>query len=223
LHEHGLDTFSGRFLTMRDGRYVAVTYIYPRGPLDLAALGQVVKDVDPRLQLTGLPVVNAELARRAFPEFLKGVSIGEVIVTLLIYAVFRSVPYTLLALLPTAVGFVWAGGLLALVHLELDLFSLFAAVTFIGISVDYGIYILYRRVVEQMTDMGEVVARTGPAIVIACVTALIGFGTLVDSSYGPLQRFGVVSLVTLSCCLVASVVLLPALVIQMDRWSRPAR
>ncbi|MES1254124.1 MAG: MMPL family transporter, partial [Acidobacteriota bacterium] len=144
-------------------------------------------------------------------------------VTLLIYAVFRSVPFTLLALLPTLVGFAWAGGLLALAHVELDLFSLFAVVTFIGISVDYGIYILYRRVVEGTTDIGDVVARTAPAIVIACVTALIGFGTLVNSSYGPLQRFGVVSLVTLTCCLIASVVLLPALVLQIDRWSRPAR
>ncbi|MES1254298.1 MAG: MMPL family transporter, partial [Acidobacteriota bacterium] len=74
LQEHGLDTFASRFLTRRDGRYIAVTYLYPRGPMDLAALRRTVASVDPNLQLTGLGVVNAELARRALPEFLKGVS-----------------------------------------------------------------------------------------------------------------------------------------------------
>jgi predicted RND superfamily exporter protein len=37
--------------------------------------------------------------------------------------------------------------------------------------------------------------------------------------YGPLHVFGLVSIVTLTCCLVASVVSLPALVLEMERWS----
>ena len=84
---------------------------------------------------------------------------------------------------------------------------------------DYGIYLLFRYEVERSTDLAGVLARTGPAIVIACVTALIGFGTLVNSSYGPLHVFGLVSLVTLSCCLVASIVSLPALIVELERWS----
>jgi predicted RND superfamily exporter protein len=65
--------------------------------------------------------------------------------------------------------------------------------------------------------------KTGGAIIIACATALIGFGTLINSSYGPLHVFGIVSLVTLTCCLTASIVFLPALVLVMERWSRSAR
>jgi predicted RND superfamily exporter protein len=128
-----------------------------------------------------------------------------------------------LALLPTAVGFIWSAGTLALLRVELDLFSLFAAVTFIGIAVDYGIYVLYRYVFEAAGGMDDVMTRTGPAIIIACATALIGFGTLINSSYGPLHGFGIVSIVTLTCCLTASIVSLPALVHEMERWSRSAR
>ena len=101
-------------------------------------------------------------------------------------------------------GFIWSAGLLALFRVELDLFSLFAAVTFVGIAVDYGIYVLYRYVFERPRDMNDVMTRTGAAIIIACGTALIGFGTLINSSYRPLHVFGIVSIVTLSCCLVAS-------------------
>jgi predicted RND superfamily exporter protein len=65
--------------------------------------------------------------------------------------------------------------------------------------------------------MCEVLTRTGPAIMIACVSALCGFGTLINSSYGPLRIFGIVSVVTLTCCLASSIVFLPAFVFQMER------
>jgi predicted RND superfamily exporter protein len=121
------------------------------------------------------------------------------------------------------IGFVWSAGVLALLRIELDLFSLFAAVTFIGIGVDYSIYVLYQYLFEEEANVGEVMTTTGAAIIIACATALIGFGTLVTSSYAPLHVFGVVSIVTLTCCLAASIVLLPALIIQVDRWSQSVR
>ena len=219
LIAHGLDSIVSRFLVRRDGRYRAVTYLYPQQSLDIDGLRQIVHDVDPGLRLTGLPIINHDLRRQFLPQFLKGIALGTAAVTVLMYVVFRTVRHTLLALAPTAVGFVWSAGILALAGVELDLFSLFAAVTFIGIAVDYGIYVLYRFVREQPSDMNEVMTRTGAAITIACATALIGFGTLVNSSYGPLHTFGIVSIVTLTCCLVASIVALPALVLEIERWS----
>jgi uncharacterized protein len=226
LMTHGLDSIVSRFVVHRDGRYQAVTYLYPRqavDAVDIAALRGIVRRVDPGLRLTGLPVINDDLRQQFFPQFLKGIGIGTVAVALLIYLVFRTIRHTLLALAPTAMGFVWSAGLLALLHVELDLFSLFAAVTFVGIAVDYGIYVLYRYVFEPSTGMADVMTRTGAAIIIACAMALIGFGTLINSSYGPLHVFGIVSIVTLACCLTASIVSLPALVLEMERWSRPAR
>ena len=77
---------------------------------------------------------------------------------------------------------------------------------------------LYRYLFEEARNVERVLTHTGAAIMIACVTALIGFGSLINSSYGPLRVFGVVSLVTLACCLMASVVVLPALVLKTARW-----
>ena len=119
--------------------------------------------------------------------------------------------------MPTIAGFVWSAGLLALWRVELDLFSMFAAVTCIGIAVDYGIYVLHRYASGTGGDLHAVLSRTGAAIMIACLTALVGFGSLVNSSYGPLRVFGMVSAVTLICCLAASLLLLPALLVEIDR------
>jgi uncharacterized protein len=223
LTTHGLGSIVSRFLVLRDGRYETVTYLYPVQAIDIDALNRTIHQLDPHLRLTGLPVINHGLGQQVFPQFLEGIAIGAVAVAVLIYLVFRTIRHTLLAMLPTAVGFVWSAGVLALLRVELDLFSLFAAVTFIGIAVDYGIYVLYRYVFEGPRAMGDVLTRTGPAIMIACGSALLGFGTLIHSSYGPLRIFGIVSVVTLTCCLASSIVLLPAVVLLMERRSRSPR
>jgi predicted exporter len=217
LIEHGFESIVSRFVVRRNGRYAAVTYLYPQHLVDFGALESTLHGVDRGLQLTGLPVINHDLSQRFPRQFLKGIALGTLAVGLLIHAVFRSIRYTLLALLPTVAGFVWSAGLLALWRVELDLFSMFAAVTCIGIAVDYGIYVLRRYTSEAGGDVHAVLTRTGAAIMIACLTALVGFGSLVNSSYRPLRVFGMVSAVTLICCLAASLLLLPALLVEIDR------
>src|SRR5262249_10185194 len=149
LIEHGLGSLVSRFVSRRApadgrGRYVSVTYVYSQPPVDVDALTALIRGVDPGLRLTGVTIVNRDMARRFWPQFAKGIALGTVIVAVLMWLVLRSIRNTLLALLPTAAGFVWSAGLLALAGVELDLFSMFAAVVCIGIAVDYGIYILYR-------------------------------------------------------------------------------
>jgi predicted exporter len=223
LIEHGLAPVVSRFLVRQGRTYESVQYLYTKGPADIDVLGQLVRAVDPTLRLTGLPAIDYDLRQTFFPQFLEGVAIGTLAVGALVYGVFRTIRYTLLALVPTAVGFVWSAGILALSGVELDLFSLFATVTFIGIAVDYGIYILYRHAFEASGGMANVVTQTGAAITLACGTAIVGFGSLINSSYAPLHVFGVMSIVTLSCCLAASIVTLPALVLSLDRWSQSRR
>jgi predicted RND superfamily exporter protein len=167
--------------------------------------------------VTGATPVNRELARRAFPQFLKGVSVGTLVVALFMYFVFRSVRNSLLAFLPTVLGFVWSAGLLSLLGAELDLFSLFAAMTFIGIATDYGIYVIYRYSVEGTRPMREVLTRTGTGVLIACATTLIGFGSLINSSYPPLHSFGITSVTTIASCLVAALLVLPAVLQEVSR------
>jgi predicted RND superfamily exporter protein len=217
LLAHGLDPIVSRFIAHRDGRYLAVTYLYPPQGTDLAAIEAIVHTVDRKLELSGLPAIDRDLERRFPWEFGKGLLLGTAAVALLIYAAFRTVRLTVLALLPMAVGFVWSAGWLALARVELDLFSMFAAVTCVGIAVNYGIYVLHRYAIEGSQDVREVLTRTGAAIMIACATALVGFGTLIISSYPPLRMFGLVSVVTLLCCLIASLLLLPALLIHTRR------
>jgi predicted RND superfamily exporter protein len=217
LVDHGLEALTARYIARGPNGFLVVVYLYPQGPGDIDRLGALVARHAPSFILTGIPPVNRELSERFLPEFLKGVTAGTLAVALFMYVVFRSVRNSLLAFVSTTLGFIWSAGLLAVSGVELDLFSLFAAVTFIGIATDYDIYVIYRHCVEGTSPVSEVLARAGPAILLAGGTTLIGFGSLINSSYGPLRSFGIASVTMIACSLVASLLVLPALLQEIRR------
>ena len=136
-------------------------------------------------------------------------SVGTAIVIGLLLATFRSARLVVLALSPTAIGLVWAAGILAAAGVELDLFALFAVMTFVGIGVDYGIHLIHRY--DELNDPARVTAELAPVIMVAGAITLLGYGTLVTSSYPPLRSIGVVSAVSVVTLVIASVLVLPAM------------
>jgi predicted RND superfamily exporter protein len=217
LVDNGLSLLLSRYVARVPQGFLVAAYLYPSGPADLDRLAPLVATRAPHFHLTGVVPVNRELAARFLPQFLKGVSIGAVAVVLCVFLVFRSFRSSCLAFVSTTLGFIWSAGLLTLFGVELDLFSMFAAVTFIGIATDYDIYVIYRFSVERTRPMREVLARAGPGILVAGGTTLIGFGSLINSSYGPLRSFGIASVTMVSCSLVASLLVLPALLQELDQ------
>jgi predicted RND superfamily exporter protein len=209
---HGLGDLIGRFISHSAGTWTIATYVFPKTAEELSAIQAVVDAVDPAQTLTGLQLVNRELSRKFLPEFVKGLAIGTLIVLALIVFAFRDWRLCALALVPTFAGLVWTAGLLGLAGVELDLFSLFAVVTFVGIGVDYGIHMVHRF--REQGDAGQAVSELTPVILAAAAITMLGYGTLINSSYPPLRSIGIVSTVSVSALAVASVLLLPALMMR---------
>lgn len=220
---HGLGDVLTRFIAEHDGDYSTVTYIYPHSDADRQAAARAVAAVGAPMTLTGLPLVNRDLADRFPHEFTKGAIIGVVAVALLLFAGFRRIGPTLLAMAPTAIGILWSVGILALTGVELDLFSVFALLMSIGIGVDYSVYVLVRAEADRAAGVDGALTIAAPGILMAAGSAIIGFGSLAVSSYTPMRALGIVTAVTISTCLVASLIVLPALMTQFRRASaRPA-
>src|SRR5207247_1261082 len=189
-----------------DNEWRLATVVFPTTPRQATQRSAVVDSVDPSQTVTGLALVNRELERRFLPQFIKGLVIGSVIVIALVVAAFRSWRLSLFALLPTAVGLIWAAGALALAGVELDLFAVFAVVSFVGIGVDYGIHLVHRY--QHRGDAIQATAELAPVILIAAAITLLGYGTLVTSSYPPLRSIGVVSAASVVPLAAASVLML---------------
>jgi len=206
---HGLGDLIGRFVSHEPDGWTLATYAYPSNAGEARALERIAAASSGTGRLTGLALVNRELAARFVPQFLRGLSIGSLVVGVMIVVTFRTWRLSLLAVVPTVAGLIWAAGLLALARVPLDLFALFAVVTFVGIGIDYGIHVVHRY--RDHGDAELAVSQLAPVIVVAGLITLAGYGTLVTSSYPPLRSIGVVSAVSIVALVAASVLLLPAL------------
>jgi predicted RND superfamily exporter protein len=206
---HGLDDVVRRFVARDDRQWAVVSYAFAKAPHEIEALRAAVAASGEGMVLSGLPLVNEELAARFMPQFVRGLGVGSVVVIGMILLTFWNWRLVLLTLVPTVLGLLWAGGLLALVGYELDLFSVFAVITFIGIGVDYGVHLVHRY--RERGDATRATAELASVILVAGAITLLGYGTLLGSSYPPLQSIGVVSVVSVVTLVAASVLVLPAL------------
>jgi predicted exporter len=209
-HAHRLGDLIDHFIVRGPGGWTLASYAYPASAGEAARFERLVNE-NGTGRLTGLPLVNRELAARFIPQFLRGLVIGSVIVVLLIVWTFRTWRLSTLAVTPTVVGLIWTAGLLAITGVVMDLFALFAVVTFVGIGVDYGIHVVHRY--RDHGNAEAAIAQLAPVIVVAGLITLLGYGTLVTSSYPPLRSIGIVSAVSVLALVAASVLVLPALLV----------
>jgi predicted RND superfamily exporter protein len=80
----------------------------------------------------------------------------------------------------------------------------------LGLGIDFGIYMVHRVHRQSRQHVGEAVHLTGVAIGLSAFTTQLAFGTLALSQNQGLASVGVVTLLGLTACLLASLVTLPA-------------
>jgi predicted RND superfamily exporter protein len=208
---HGLGDLIDRFIVRNADQWTLATYVFPSSADQAARVQRIVDEIDPSQTFTGLTLVNREMARSFLPQFVKGLTIGTLIVVALVVAAFRDWRLSMFAMLPTVIGLVWAAGGLAMAGVELDLFAVFAVVTFVGIGVDYGIHLVHRF--QERGDAERATSELAPVVLVAAAITMAGYGTLVWSSYPPLRSIGIVSAVSVVTLAASSVLVLPALLL----------
>jgi uncharacterized protein len=99
----------------------------------------------------------------------------------------------------------------------------------IGIGVPFGIHVVNRFLEDRdrYEDLGDAMRstleHTGGALVGSALTTIAGFGSLVLSAVTPFRQFGLVVAMTIGLALLASVIVLPAMLAVYSRLERRRR
>ena len=139
----------------------------------------------------------------------------------------RSLGWGLYCVLPCGLAVLVNFAVMGLIHMPLGVAtSMFAGMT-LGIGVDFAIHLLERyrlarrRGLELEPALVDAVTATGPAIIIDALGVALGFGILTLSQVPANARLGGLVLLSIAGCLVATLMVLPALVrIWQPRESR---
>src|SRR5437763_11711912 len=126
---------------------------------------------------------------------------------------FRTIKRTLLTFVPFVAGAVGMLGLMALLQLEFNFMNIFVGLMIIGVATDYAIYML-QRYNEDPGQFPHAAHETGKAIVMAALTAIVGYGSFALSHYPGLRSIGYASTFGIGLSGLAAITLLPALLVR---------
>ncbi len=214
LVRQGLGRLVERYVRESGGKVRVVTYLFTRDPrwkrTPPPGLVQALSDGDPGIVVTGTNVVGRELRRFFSREAPRAVVVGLVLVFVLLLVDFRSLKLTSIAMLQLVCGVLMMLGAMRVLGIELNYVNAFVATMILGVGIDYSIHLVHR----MHGHRGRVepgLLETGKAVVMAALTNIAGFGTLVLGSYPALRSFGLVACIGSLTCLVTALTLVPAM------------
>jgi uncharacterized protein len=200
-----------------EGGWLSIVYLYPpdnrwRREAPPEALRAAV-ELGPDVDLTGTNLLNQRVRQVVRRDAWIAGLLGLALVALLLFLDFRTVRHTVLALVPLAVGIVWMLGAMALLGIELNFMNIFVTTMIIGIGVDYGLHVVHRY--RETAGRGAAATRaglveTGNAIVVAALSTVAGFGSLVFSHYPGLRSIGLVAILGAVFTALVAITVLPA-------------
>ena len=214
------ELFARRFAS-KDRQAVAI-FAVPAGEfweVEVAdAFAADVRSVDP--DAAGLAMIHVEHGQMILAGFKRAALLAAGIIVVLLVVDFRRFGDAMLALLPTALGWLWMLGAMALIGLEFDVANIVALPLVLGIGIAFGVHMMHRlreEAQDHVASIEEVVRGTGGAIVVAALTTMVGFAGLTVADYGGMKSLGAVMVLGIASCLAATVFILPAVLVLLKR------
>lgn len=168
-----------------------------------------VREIAP--DVTGNAVHMYESSRLMKEGYIKGGIYAIVAIFLYILFSCKNLLTTFLALLPTLVGAIWTAGIMDILDVQFNLANLVILPLIIGIGVVGGVHIIHRYREETNKDICVLSKSTGRAVALSSLTTMVGFGSLMVADHRGIYSLGLVLTLGVGSCLVASTVVLPAL------------
>ncbi|MEO0556774.1 MAG: MMPL family transporter [Bacteroidota bacterium] len=165
-------------------------------------------------------LVAADMLRLMQEESPRMVGITFLLVFVLVFVSFRSIRWTLAAILPLAVGILWMLAVMAIGSIELTFYNLVVLPTVLGIGNDGGVHLAHRYQEQGKRSIRNVLRSTGEHVTMGAVTNLIGFAGLLLSNHPGLQSIGVLAVAGIGATLAATLIFFPAAlqVLEDLRW-----
>ena len=220
------EPFYTPLIVSRDGRAAAVLADFrhsSQGSLSsdaiaskLQAIAAQESDANATVYVAGMPVWLSDLDRYAhqMPIYL---FIAIVIIAAIHYEAFRTVQAMLLPLVTALISVVWAMGWLGISGLPMDTWNSMTPILVLAVAAGHAVQILkryyeeYQRTGDNHTAVAEALTKIGPAMLMAGVTASLGFASLAVFDIRTLRVFGLISAAGILSALIIEMTLIPAI------------
>lgn len=175
----------------------------------LASFIDQVRTVDP--DATGKPFTTLEGLKAMRNGFLWAGVYALIAMVIVLLIDFGRLKHTLVALLPLAMGMAATLGIMTLLGAPLNPANMIAFPLILGVGADNGVHVLHDFRSRDRTKRYRLSHATGRGIMVAALTTILGFGTLMFAQHRGMASLGLALTLGVTCCMATALVFLPAL------------
>jgi len=220
IRRAGMERTLERYLREEDRIFKSVTYCYIDrngwGKEEREEFIKTLTSIDPSIKVSGTEFIREELTGILKEDIVLITAISFILITILLYIDFRNIGFTIFCQLPLILGIIWMLGTMALLGIEFNFMNGIASALILGIGIDYAIHLLHRYL--EGGGINLTIEQTGRAIVVAGLTTMVGFGSIIFSDFPGLSSMGAVTLLGVGYCLILTLALLPAVIRIYEKW-----
>ena len=221
---------SGILSSMLSADHTRASVIFSVGEMTLSERRAIVSDIavdaNPppgvTLMAGGLSVIGAETAEALSQNrgLMTIAALGAICLGL--FAIYRNPAKAVLPLLPIVLALSASSVVLYLLGIELNPLTSISGPLIIAMGTEFTVLLMSRYFEEREKGNPPRVAmdiaslRIGRAIAASGLTVIGGFGALVFSNFPLIESFGQVTVLDMALCLLATLVVLPPLLVWLD-------
>ncbi len=185
---------------------------------DLERIVDRFKNSSEKIYMSGLPVTRATMIEFMQTDMKTFMPFGVALMIVLLALSFRSWLGVFMPLSVVIISVIWTFGLMAMINYKMPFIGILAPVMLIAIANDYGIHIIAHYYEYSYSDRGktklEIVKKTirhlGGPILLAGVTTIIGFLSLLGHVLPKVKEFGLFLSFGIAMAFIFSIVLISA-------------
>ena len=167
---------------------------------------------------TGVPVIIAEAAKVVRRSFAQAVLMTAIAIILIVALVRRSLLDVVLILTPLVLASLWTIAGAALLGLTFNFANVIVIPVLLGVGVASAIHVVARaREAGEAGQRGFLDSSTPRAVLLTDANTALAFGTLAVSSHRGLFSLGVLLALATTLSLIASLIVLPAILALLER------
>jgi uncharacterized membrane protein YdfJ with MMPL/SSD domain len=222
-------------LRERDGQTGRTILLYPR-PMGenrllwqadaihrfVAALREVGAAANPPARVAGSIPISGDILSSIAHDAPRASAISFLGVVLVVVIVLRGRPTAAYVIGSLLVGVIWLAGLSMALGVKINFANFIAYPITFGIGVDYAVNVMTRYVEDGRRDVRGAIASTGEAVALCSLTTILGYSSLLLAKNRALYLFGLMAVMGEVACLVAAVLVLPAVLFLVASWRKEA-
>lgn len=159
-------------------------------------------------EITGAPITTYESAIRMKLGFITVGALTLIIVFALVWIHFKSLKTSFLTLLFLTISLLYLALFMKIKDLQINLANFFALPILIGSGIDHSIHILDSF--HKNRSVQSLYQSTIPAVILSCLTTILGFGTLGMVRHQGLASFGQILAIGTFFIMITNSILIPS-------------